>query len=127
MSIILTSKGDWRKTFDFLHKASELSERSKKVLQRAAEEGVEALKENTPVKTGRLADSWGYTIEYGPESSVITWTNDDIEGGENVAILVQYGHGRKGGGYVSGRDMITPALSPIFDNFIETLWKEVIG
>lgn len=120
------SKGNWSKTFDFLKKASNLSNESKEILRKAAEKGVDALKNNTPVYTGLASSLWGYNIEYGNGYSIITWTNEDIESGLNVAILIQYGHGTRGGSYVQGKDIINPAIRPIFDNFVETLWKEVL-
>lgn len=43
----------------------------------------------------------------------------------NIAIILQYGHGTKNGGYVSGRDYINPALKPIFDKMADAAWKAV--
>ena len=45
--------------------------------------------------------------------------------GTPIAILLQYGHGTKNGGYVQGRDYINPALQPIFDEIADKCWKEV--
>lgn len=33
----------------------------------------------------------------------------------NIAIILQYGHGTRNGGYVQGVDYINPALKPVFD------------
>lgn len=87
--------------------------------------GVAALKENTPKDTGLLKDSWGYEIERTVEGTKIIWTNDDVEGGFNVAILLQYGHGTKTGHWVEGIDFINPALAPVFNKIAEDAWKEV--
>lgn len=125
MKITLSSDGDWKETKKFLTKNKNLSEKARAILIRAAEEGLAALERETPKYTGLASSSWSYDIEVGRYSSTITWSNHDIEGGYNVAILVQYGHGVKGGGYIEGRDFINPAIRPIFDNFIETLWREV--
>lgn len=121
----IVTKGDWSTTFKFLHKNSELSMKSKNKLIRVAQQGVDALSAATPKDTGLAASCWRYEIESTKGQSTITWTNDDIEHGYNVAILIQYGHGVVGGGYVQGRDFINPAIRPIFDNFAETLWREV--
>lgn len=123
--INITSIGDWAKTFTFLRKASKLNLSS--LLERYAKKGVEALSQSTPVDTGLAASSWSYEIEQGDTGSKISWINNDIEGGCNVAILIQYGHGVRGGGYVQGRDFINPAMQPIFDEMVIELWKEIGG
>lgn len=127
MKIHYECKGDWKKTFIFLKSNKNLSSKARSYLYRAAERGVQALSEETPKYTGLAASSWTYEIEIGKDQSVITWINNDVEGGYNVAILVQYGHGVRGGGYIEGRDFINPAIRPIFDDFANELWKEVIS
>jgi hypothetical protein len=42
-----------------------------------------------------------------------------------IAIILQYGHGTKNGGYVQGRDYINPAIQPIFDKLADDAWREV--
>lgn len=95
------------------------------ILSDYAAQGVEALREYTPVNTGLLADSWGFEIESGNGITTIWFTNDDIENGQNVAILLIYGHGTRNGGYVEGVDFVSPALQPIFQDLADTMWREV--
>lgn len=104
--------GDFKKTNTFFEKCLELFDAGK--LDKYGKIGVQALRDNTPIDTGRLRESWSYHIERTKGGPKIVWTNDDIEGGCNVAILIQYGHATKGGGYVPGRDFINPALEPVF-------------
>jgi hypothetical protein len=87
--------------------------------------GVNALAAATPVKTGITASSWGYKIVTEEGSTRIVWTNSNVVKGQQVAILLQYGHGTRNGGYVVGRDYINPALQPIFDDIAKNAWKEV--
>ena len=95
------------------------------VLHAAGQKGVEALKKATPKDTSLAASSWGYTVDGVDGDYTITFHNYDIEGGYNVAVLIQYGHGTGTGGYVAGRDFINPALQPIFDNLADDVWKEI--
>lgn len=125
MGLQFKSIGKWEKTFKFLNSNKYLSQKAREALFVAGQKGVAALESTTPKYTGLASSSWDYQVEVGRESSTITWYNHDIEGGYNVAILIQYGHGVKGGGYIAGRDFINPAIQPIFDNFVETLWREV--
>ncbi|AOZ64887.1 hypothetical protein [Streptomyces phage Psst4] len=94
-------------------------------LESAAQTGVNALASATPVESGLAKDSWGYDIQRSGKSVTITWTNNDVEDGFPVAIMLQYGHGTGTGGYVQGQDYINPAMKPIFDRIADQVWKAV--
>lgn len=117
--------GDFRKTDRFFEKLLEVANIG--VLDKYGRMGVSALSAATPQDTGLASSSWYYTIEHSKGSSTITWCNSDIEGGYNVAILIQYGHGTRNGGFVQGRDFINPAMRPVFDEIADSAWKEVTG
>lgn len=87
--------------------------------------GVIALSDATPKDTGLAACSWNYEIVRENGITKIIWTNDDIEGGYNVAVLLQYGHATKSGSWVEGIDYINPALASVFNEIAEGAWKEV--
>lgn len=83
------------------------------ILHLYGQRGVDALRAATPVDTGLAASSWGYTIESEDGVTKLIWTNTDIEGGVNVALIVDRGHATKSGGWVTGRHYIDEAISPI--------------
>lgn len=95
------------------------------ILDQCGQMGVDALSASTPIETGLASESWGYMVTTSKTGFGITWTNDDVEDGCNVIILIQYGHGTKNGGYVEGRDFINPAIQPIFDKIEQIMWEEV--
>ena len=123
--IKIRSKGDFSKTEKLLKKS--LGRNYRSVLEKYGEMGVEALASATPIDSGETALSWGYEIIQNGSSLSVIWTNGHIEKGVNIAIILQYGHGTKNGGYVEGRDYINPALHPIFDKLAAAAWKEVTG
>lgn len=123
--IRITSKGDFNKTFKFL-KAMKNFE-VKRILEQYGRQGVSALASATPVESGKTAASWSYEIKVSGESSAIYWTNSNVNKGVNIAVILQYGHGTRNGGYVQGRDYINPAIQPIFDKIAEEAWKEVVN
>ena len=49
----------------------------------------------------------------------------NVNNGVNIAIILQYGHGTKNGGWVQGRDYINPVIQPLFDKLANKAWKEV--
>ena len=87
--------------------------------------GVDALREATPRDTGKTANSWDYIIEETPDSVTITWTNSNENRSIPIALLIQYGHATRKGGWVSGIDYINPALKPIFEEIAKSAWEEV--
>ena len=80
----------------------------------------------TPQDTGKTASSWSYEIESSDSSTKIIWTNSNVNDGVNIAVILQYGHGTRNGGYVAGRDYINPVLQPLFDEIAEAAWTEVV-
>lgn len=121
--ITFTHKGDFEKTMRFLNKAKQAD--FYKRMDQLAQLGVEALREATPIDTGETAESWTYEINVTKNSAEITWINTHTNKGENIAILIQYGHGTGTGGYVRGQDYINPAMKSVFDKIIDEIWKEV--
>lgn len=123
----MESRGNWEKTIRWLKKMTYIETRFDAALEKAGREGVRALQAATPKNTGLASDAWFFVINKGPLSSTIEWHNADIEGGYNVALLIQYGHGTGTGGYVRGLDYINPALAPVFEAFGQDVLKEVEG
>lgn len=117
------NKGDFSKTTNFLTNLK----RSKLVkdLDKFGRKGVEALKSVTPINTGLTANSWYYEIIEENNSTKINFCNSNIQNGVPIAIILQYGHGTRNGGWVEGRDYINPAIQPIFDDIVNNAWKEV--
>lgn len=123
--VIVKQKGDFSKTEKFLNSISKkLYYRN---LQKYAEQGVAALASATPIDSGTTANSWDYEIRQTKNSVSIYWTNSNVNKGVPIAVIIQYGHGTRNGGYVQGRDYINPAMRPIFDKIAENVWKEVIS
>lgn len=116
-------RGDLKKTEQFLRHAEKGD--YYKNLSILAQKGVDALASATPKDTGATANQWAYKIEKTNSSCKITWVNNNINKGVNIALILQYGHGTGTGGYVEGRDYINPAIKPVFDQIAEDVWKEV--
>ena len=125
MGIVFKHRGDFLKTETFLKRNRNLRKIQVSVIESFAQQGVEALRNATPKDTGETADSWYYEIQQDKRNLSLVFKNSHIEKGVNIAIILQYGHGTRNGGYVTGIDYINPALKPLFDKLAEGLWKEV--
>jgi hypothetical protein len=99
------------------------------VLNKYGHQGVLILQENTPKDTGLTAMSWDYEIEENKKTGTIElrFINHNVQKcWANVAVLLQYGHATRNGGWVEGVDYINPSLKPLFDELVEKVWKEII-
>lgn len=124
--ITISQKGDFSKLSNYFERLKEVVKLG--ILDKYGRAGVEALSTATPTLTGETADSWGYKIERTENTVSIIFTNSNVTtDGTPIAILLQYGHATRNGGYVEGVDYINPAIVPIFEEIAETAWMEVKG
>lgn len=122
--IKVTESGSFSKTMSFLGRAKRRSEFSS--LEKYGPMGVAALAAATPKESGETAASWYYEVVQRPGYYAIHWSNSHVVGDITpVAVLIQYGHGTKNGGFVQGVDYINPAMRPIFEQMANEMWKEV--
>lgn len=123
--ITFSHKGNFSKLYNLLEKGKGLIGRSR--LDQIGKAGVEALQVATPIDTGKTAALWSYKLEMGTGRATLTFHNTNINNGVPIAIILQYGHATRNGGWVEGRDYINPALKPIFDSIASEVWREARG
>lgn len=116
-------RGDFTKTTNFLKKVK--TDNITRIMDEYGRRGVAALSAATPVDTGKTASSWYYKVQRTNYSVTLSFHNSNIQNGVPIAIILQYGHGTRNGGWVEGRDYINPAIQPIFDDLLKKAWGEV--
>ena len=121
--ISFRQKGNFSKLTRYLERVKEAVHMG--LLDKYGRRGVKALESATPIDSGETATSWYYDIVNKKGSATITFYNSNIQNGVPIAIILQYGHATRNGGWVEGRDYINPAIQPIFDEIVESAWKEV--
>ena len=121
--IKVNHRGTFKKTTKYLNRIDRGFTISN--IERFGMEGVAALSAATPTESGLTANSWYYTIEQKRNHISIRFNNSNIQNGVPIAIILQYGHATRNGGWVEGRDYINPAIQPVFDRLAESAWKEV--
>ena len=114
--------GDFSKTKKFLSRNKKIDF---KMLDDYGKNGTRSLSSATPVDTGLTAASWYYDIENTSTSTNVVWKNSNIVNGVPIAVIFQYGHATRNGGYVPGTDYIKPAISAVMDSAVDAVWKEV--
>lgn len=123
MKIKMTSRGDFSKTYKYLVNIESALEKGK--FDEYGKRGVEALKANTPKDTGLTSESWKYKVVRMKTRVSIVWYNTNENNGVNIAVLIQYGHTTRSGGYVRGIDYVNPAMKPVFEDISKEMWKEI--
>lgn len=122
--IRIKQKGDFKNTEKFLKNKKRININ---ILDKYGKIGVEALKKNTPVDTGVTSNSWYYKIENQNGKVTLNFYNSNVKNNVNIAIIIQYGHGTKNGGWVEGIDYINPAVQPVFDKILNDVWGDLNG
>lgn len=125
MGISVSVKEDKQKTEKWIKEIEGIN--YKQFLKKYGDKGVKALSDATPKDTGKTASSWRYEIvKEGRNKYRLVFINDNVVNDwANVAILIQYGHATKSGGWVEGIDYINPALDPIFNELSKEIDKEL--
>ena len=121
--ITVTTNNNLDRLVNFLR--SNRQDRIRRILEKYAHQGLVALQNATPIDTSETAESWYYEIVQREGYASLRYHNRHVVDGRPIAILLQYGHATRNGGWVEGRDYIMPAIQPIFDTMAEELWKEV--
>lgn len=122
--ITFHSKGDWKKTRNFLRRA--VLDKELAVLNYYGKKGVEALTSMTPIDTGLTAASWYYQIVRDDNGQIaLQFCNSNVKDYVPIAVIIQYGHATKSGSWVEGKDYINPVIQPIFDQIANDVWREV--
>lgn len=121
--LIIKQKGNFYNAIKFLNDEHYVKN---ELLKQYCDDGLRALKESTPVKTGKTSESWGYEIVKTKDKMTISFYNTNTtENNIPIVLLLQYGHATRNGGWVSGHDFINPTIKPIFDKIEKEAWKEV--
>lgn len=127
MSIRATHKGNFAKLDRYLVKTRNTIRNVN--FDYYGQEGVKALSEATPKDTGTTAASWYYKVTkiQNASSNIVKleFFNSNRKDGVPIALVIQYGHAVRGGGWVEGRDYINPAIQPIFDRLAKKAWEEI--
>lgn len=126
--VIFKSKGSFNNTQKFLNKLK--NKEYLNILDKYGQLGVNALRDATPVETGKTANSWYYDITQEEGKTMINFYNDNNVPNKtgyefNIVILLQAGHATRNGGWVEGIDFVNPALKPVFDEILNAAWSEI--
>ena len=121
--ITITQKGSFKHIEAYLSRLR--TDDLYSVLNKYGAMGVAALSAATPRDSGATAEGWYYSIQRAKGYYSIRWHNNNRRDDIPIAVLIQYGHATRNGGYVQGVDYIMPAIRPIFDRIADEAWKEV--
>lgn len=100
------------------------SAKLKPTFQSVGEVGLKQLVDDTPVRSGKTANSWTMDITEADNKLDLIYSNSNtISDGTPLVILIKQGHGTRNGGYVPPNDFITP----IVDKTAKEISKKIGG
>lgn len=133
-AVQLKVSGEYKNITKYLRRENKIAKIGA-ILEEYGKKGCDELAAATPKRSGETADKWKYQIKLNPSNQTATldFWNENLVSSPNyrkgrpvpVALLIQYGHGTRNGGYVEGIDYINPVLQPIFEEIMEKVLKEV--
>ena len=118
-------KGDFGKLDNFFRKATDVI--NMQIIKQYCDEGIKRLEKATPKDTGVTSKSWSYDIKKQNGLITISFLNSNINKGVPIAVILQFGHATKNGGWVEGIDYINPAIRPIFEKIADDSWDYIIN
>lgn len=123
MKINVVSKGGKTKgLMSILDKYS--SAKLKPTFESVGKVGLQQLVDDTPVRSGKTANSWTMDITEANDKLDLIYSNSNtISDGTPLVILIKQGHGTRNGGYVPPNDFITP----IVDKTAKEISKKIGG
>lgn len=87
------------------------SAKLKPAFQSVGKAGLKQLVDDTPVRSGKTANSWTMDItETNNQLDLIYSNSNAISDGTPLVVLIKQGHGTRNGGYVPPNDFITPIV-----------------
>ena len=104
-------KGNFSKLTNYFEKVKNVLHVG--LLDKYGQRGVEALARATPSESGKTAQSWYYDVKHTKGRVTLSFYNSNIQNGVPIAIILQYGHATRNGGWVEGRDYINSTIQPI--------------
>ena len=73
--------------------------------------GLQQLVDDTPVRSGKTANSWTMDITETNNKLDLIYSNSNTSSdGTPLVVLIKQGHGTRNGGYVPPNDFITPIV-----------------
>lgn len=118
-------KGNFEKLDNFFKKATNVI--NMQIIKQYCDEGIKRLEKATPKDTGVTSKSWSYDIKNQNGLITISFLNSNINKGVPIAVILQFGHATKNGGWVEGIDYINPAIRPIFEKIADNSWDYIIN
>lgn len=125
MNIYLKSKGDgsFKKSKLYFVKVKKVVHIDDAKLKKIAEETVEKLKLVSPYES--IAVGWSYEIKRDSIGLTLYFNNSYVENGANIALIVDIGHGTRGGKWVSGKNYIKEPIEEAYNKILNETWEEL--
>lgn len=119
MPIRTKIKRHTNKTEDYLKRATNVV--PSEILLKIAEKSLNDFVEASPSK--EIAEGWSYEIVSDFNKLSLIFNNSLVQNGQNIAIIVDIGHGTATGRWVSGKNYLAEPIQKTYDRIIKETWE----
>lgn len=123
MAIKVKTSGNYDKTRRFLVESKEMAKSTQ--IKEIAESTLEKLKYATAGYSTRVFEGWSYEIIEDKNSVAIQFNNSYVQDGVNIALLLDTGHGTRGGTWIAGLHYIDPIMRETCEAIATKSWEEL--
>lgn len=88
-------------------------------LNEIAKESLNDFKNSSP--NAEIASNWSYNITYIGKRLLLSFENSTIENGENIAVLIDIGHGTVSGKWVPGTNYLKEPIKKTYERINKLL------
>lgn len=119
MPFKLKTKNKSTKTEDYLDNVLHILDEQK--LRKIADESLDKFAKASP--TTDISKNWDYEIISTKNKVSLFFTNSTIQNGENLAIIIDVGHGTADGHWISGLHYLDKPVQETYEKIIKETWE----
>lgn len=90
-------------------------------IQQIAKESLDDFKKASP--TLEIANNWSYLIKKDNRNFILSFENSTFKDGENIAIIIDIGHGTSSGKWIAGKNYLKEPIKKTYERINKLLME----
>lgn len=115
----LKEKNNNHKTEKYLYRALYIIDYNK--LKKIADDSINDFILASP--TSEISEGWSYDIISDKKKVSLFFNNSANQNGENIAIIIDLGHGTIDGNWVPGKNYLSEPIKKTYEKLLDVTWR----